>query len=145
MPIAIGVRDQRFGREGLRAFALILFFRCARQTCKTRSAGVGGLVHLFILPRRVGKKKFLYDHIPTTENYIHVIHILSVLGKKKWKYKARKSGGSLLEYSLFLPDYRQFKNPGEGSSSPPPPPHHHPPPRLPISRRVTWYSMLIFI
>ena len=46
-----------------------------------KGGGGGGLMHLFLLCQ----KKFLYDHIPTTEDYICVIHEASV-----WKAKKRK-------------------------------------------------------
>ena len=78
-------------------------------------------------------KKFLYENIPTTEDYIHVMQVAGICTHKK--NHAQKSNG--IACILFLPEYCQLKNPRE-VAAPSPPPSLPPPP--PPSYTYTLFS-----
>ena len=75
----------------------------APQTCETRSGGgvgVGELARLFVY--RDGGKQILYDQIPTTEDFIRVIHSKRLQRRRKGGKLARKSSGFVRIYYNFF-------------------------------------------
>ena len=92
------------------------------------------------------KKRFLNDHIPTTEDYIHVIQVANVWKEKRKEKKnkkvARKSSGfAQVCIDCLPPNIASYKIP----APPPTPPPRTPMILVPINESCFWYKVNPFL